>query len=97
MRALILAVVLGVAFAASAQAGPLAPKMLDPATYLLDQEWAPLSNDLRSPSLVGPPPVELVSGGCGWGWHRHYWRDRWGNLRRVVVFGIGGGDRPLAV
>ena len=37
MRALILAVVLGVAFAASAQAGPLAPKTLDPATYLLDQ------------------------------------------------------------
>jgi hypothetical protein len=81
MRALILAVALGLAFAASARAAPLAPKMLDPATYLLDQEWAPLSNDLRSLSLVGPPPVELVSGGCGWGWRRHYWRDRWGNLR----------------
>ena len=50
MRALILAVVGGLALAASAQAAPLTPKALDPATYLLDQEWAPLSNHL--PSLV---------------------------------------------
>ena len=26
-------------------------------------------------------PIQLASGGCGWGWHRHYWKDRWGNLR----------------
>jgi len=29
-----------------------------------------------------PPAIELVAGGCGWGWHRNYWKDRWGNLRR---------------
>jgi len=22
--------------------------------------------------------VELVRQGCGWGWHRGRWRDRWG-------------------
>jgi hypothetical protein len=60
MRALILASAVGLAFSVSAQAAPLVPKMLDPATYSLDQEWAPLSNDLPSLSLVGPPPVELV-------------------------------------
>ena len=37
MRAFILAFALGLAFAASSRAAPLAPKMLDPATYLLDQ------------------------------------------------------------
>jgi hypothetical protein len=31
---------------------------------------------------LSAPPVELVAGGCGWGWHRNYWKDRWGNLRR---------------
>ena len=25
------------------------------------------------------PPIELVAEGCGWGWHRHHWQDRWGN------------------
>ena len=24
------------------------------------------------------PPIELVRQGCGWGWHRAHWRDRWG-------------------
>jgi hypothetical protein len=80
LRALIPAVGVGLALATSAQAARLAPKALDPATYFLDQEWAPLSNDLPSLSLGGPP-AELVSGGCGWGWHRHYWKDRWGNVR----------------
>lgn len=23
------------------------------------------------------PPIELVRQGCGWGWHRARWRDRW--------------------
>jgi hypothetical protein len=23
-------------------------------------------------------PIELVRQGCGWGWHRGHWRDRWG-------------------
>jgi hypothetical protein len=28
--------------------------------------------------LNAAPPVELVREGCGPGWHRHHWRDRWG-------------------
>jgi hypothetical protein len=24
------------------------------------------------------PPIELVRQGCGLGWHREHWRDRWG-------------------
>ena len=32
--------------------------------------------------LDAAPLAELVSGGYGWGWHRNYWKDRWGNLRR---------------
>jgi hypothetical protein len=92
VRAFILAFALGLAFTASARAAPLAPKALDPATYLLDQEWVPLSNELPSLSLVGPrrsswSPVAAAGVGtvttgatagetCG----------------RVAAFGIGGGD-----
>jgi hypothetical protein len=28
--------------------------------------------------LGAAPPIELVRQGCGWGWHRGHWRDRWG-------------------
>jgi hypothetical protein len=28
--------------------------------------------------LGGAPSIELVRQGCGWGWHRGEWRDRWG-------------------
>jgi hypothetical protein len=42
---------------------------------------APLAPRQQS-TLGGSPPVELVSGGCGWGWHRNYWKERWGNLRQ---------------
>lgn len=60
MRALILAFVGGLAFAASAQATPLSPK--------------------PAPIEVGVvPPVELVSGACGWGWHHVHWQDHWGH------------------
>jgi hypothetical protein len=80
MRALILASVFGLALVASAQAAPLAPKPLGAVTYLTEQEWVPLSNDMSNPSPVGSaPPLTLASGGCGWGWHRHHWQDRWGN------------------
>jgi hypothetical protein len=24
------------------------------------------------------PPIELARQGCGWGWHRTRWMDRWG-------------------
>jgi hypothetical protein len=32
------------------------------------------------PAKIPPatPAIELVAQGCGWGWHRHHWRDRWG-------------------
>ena len=39
---------------------------------------APLA-PMPAPIEVGVvPPVELVSGGCGWGWHRVHWQDHWG-------------------
>jgi hypothetical protein len=28
--------------------------------------------------LGAAPPIQLVAGGWGLGWHRHHWRDRWG-------------------
>jgi hypothetical protein len=28
--------------------------------------------------LGAAPSIELVRQGCGWGWHRGGWRDRWG-------------------
>jgi hypothetical protein len=30
-------------------------------------------------SIDAAPPIELVAEGCGWGWHRHHWIDRWGH------------------
>ena len=43
---------------------------------------APLSPKPASIELGSAPPIELVGGGCGFGWHRNYWKDRWGNLRK---------------
>jgi len=43
---------------------------------------APLAPQLKAIELGAALPMELVGGGCGWGWHRNYWKDRWGNLRR---------------
>jgi hypothetical protein len=60
MRALILAFVVGLALAASAQAAPAAPR-------------------LTNIDLNAAPPIEPVAEGCGWGWHRRQWQDRWGN------------------
>jgi hypothetical protein len=79
MRALILSLVGALALAGSAQAFALAPRLPTPAIYLTNQEWAPLPNDPTSQASVGgAPPIELVTEGCGWGWHRHHWRDLWG-------------------
>ena len=97
------AFVLGLALTASAQAAPLSPKLLNPVIYLPNQEWVPLS---EAPSSQAPvhvaSPIELVAGGCGWGWHRHQWRDRWGNRHwgRCVptggpYIGWGGGGVVL--
>jgi hypothetical protein len=82
MRALKVALVSGVALAAvSAHAFPLAPSPPSgPVIYLANQEWAPLPNDPSSQvSVDAAPPIQLVAEGCGWGWHRHHWQDRWGN------------------
>jgi hypothetical protein len=77
MRTVILTCVLGLALAVTAQASPLAPKPLNPVIYLPNQEWVPLSNEPSSLVHVDTGPlVELVAGGCGWGWHRHPWHDR---------------------
>ena len=56
MRGLILALAGGLAFATSVQAAPLAPKPLDGFTYLTDQEWMPLSNDMSALSSVAHRP-----------------------------------------
>jgi hypothetical protein len=34
---------------------------------------APLAPNRASVELRAASPVELVAGGCGWGWHRHHW------------------------
>jgi hypothetical protein len=28
------------------------------------------------------PPIELARQGCGLGWHREHWQDRWGYWHR---------------
>ena len=43
---------------------------------------APPAPQSKAIELGTAPPVELVGGGCGFGWHRNYWKDRWGNLRK---------------
>lgn len=80
MRAVTVAFVGGVALAAiSAQATPIAPRPPGLVIYVAHQEWTLLPNDSASQASVDTaPPIELVDEGCGWGWHRHHWRDRWG-------------------
>jgi hypothetical protein len=42
-------------------------------------EAAPIAPARATPAELGyAPPIELVREGCGWGWHRGHWRDRWG-------------------
>jgi hypothetical protein len=81
MRAVIVAFLAGVALVPMAvQAAPLAPRPPGPVIYAASQEWAPLPNGPESKgSLEAAPPIELVAEGCGWGWHRHHWIDRWGH------------------
>ena len=47
---------------------------------------APISIKPTEVSLGPAPRIELVAQGCGWGWHRAHWRDRWGywHWRRCV-------------
>jgi hypothetical protein len=34
---------------------------------------------------LGAPSIALVREGCGAGWHREAWQDRWGNWHRRCV------------
>jgi hypothetical protein len=39
-----------------------------------------------APQDIGAAPaISLVRDGCGPGWHRQGWRDRWGNWRNRCV------------
>jgi hypothetical protein len=40
---------------------------------------APLAPKPALVDLGTAPPVEPIAEGCGWGWHRRHWQDRWGN------------------
>jgi cyanophycinase-like exopeptidase len=41
---------------------------------------APLAPRPQSQAPIDvAPPIKLVAEGCGWGWHRHHWIDRWGH------------------
>jgi hypothetical protein len=44
----------------------------------MSAQAAPLPPKSSPIELRAGPPVELVAGGCGWGWHRTHWRDHWG-------------------
>jgi hypothetical protein len=39
---------------------------------------APVPGRSTPIELGAAPPLELIAQGCGWGWHRGHWRDRWG-------------------
>ena len=44
---------------------------------------APLApTKVTGPALGASPSIELVREGCGWGWHRGHWWDRWGYWHR---------------
>jgi hypothetical protein len=49
----------------------LAPMSVQAAPFAVPAK--PITVELR-----GAPSIELVRQGCGWGWHRGGWRDRWG-------------------
>jgi hypothetical protein len=48
------------------------------ALAAVSAQAAPISIKPTEVSLGPPPLLELVTQGCGWGWHRAHWRDRWG-------------------
>ena len=49
------------------------------ALTAISAQAAPLPPTKSTMSELGSaPPVELVREGCGPGWHRYHWRDRWG-------------------
>jgi hypothetical protein len=56
---------------------------------------APLSPNPASIELGATPPIELVSQGCGLGWHRVRWQDHWGywHWGHCVPYGHSHGGR----
>ena len=57
---------------------------------------APLPPKPSAIELGAAPPVELVAGGCGWGWHRQHWRDRWGYWHRGIAYQTGDLQPPVS-
>ena len=58
-----------------AQAAPFAPRPPALPIYLASEKWTP--NDPPRQTSVDGAPIELAAEGCGSGWYRHHWRDRW--------------------
>jgi hypothetical protein len=49
------------------------------ALAAVSADAAPLALAKSTVAELGiSPPLELVRDGCGHGWHRHHWLDRWG-------------------
>ena len=50
------------------------------ALTAISAQAAPLPPAKFTTAQLAPaPPIELVRQGCGWGWHRSHWRNRWGS------------------
>jgi hypothetical protein len=48
------------------------------ALAAISVQAAPLApTKITGAELGASPSIELVRQGCGWGWHRGRWRDRW--------------------
>jgi hypothetical protein len=49
------------------------------ALATVSAQAAPIPPAKANPAeLSSAPSIELARQGCGWGWHRGHWRDRWG-------------------
>ena len=75
------------------------------ALAAVSAQAAPLLPKQSAIELGAVPSVELVVGGCGFGWHRHHWRDRWGywhwagafRTEGLAVAGALGGTIPTHI
>jgi len=62
-----------------AKLGVLAATFAGLVTFAaLSAQAAPIPSKATIVELGTVEPIEQVAQGCGWGWHRHHWRDRWG-------------------
>ncbi len=48
------------------------------AFAVVSAQAAPIAARPMQAEIAAAPSIELVRQGCGWGWHRGGWRDRWG-------------------